>query len=88
MAITIRVAGAVLLLAASGVCVFLSVAAREAPRESWWAFWTIYAVVGSGGAVAALWLLRRSWKHPRSTSHVKRVPSSSSELVFGGAGAP
>jgi hypothetical protein len=43
-------AAAVLLLIVAG-CAYLALAAREAPPESWWAYWYIYALVG----VPALW---------------------------------
>src|SRR5208282_4480906 len=49
----------VLILIAVG-CVFLSFAAMEAPRDIWWKFWTIYAVVRLSCLLGAGWLLRRS----------------------------
>ena len=49
----------VLILIAAG-CVYLSFAAMEAPRDVWWKFWTIYAVVGLSCLLGAGWLLRRS----------------------------
>ena len=49
----------VLILIAAG-CVYLSFAAMEAPRDIWWKFWTIYAVVGLSCLLGAGWLLRRS----------------------------
>jgi len=57
-----RVAGSLILLVLALVCAFLSVAAREAPPEAWWAFWLLYGVVGGAsalGAVALLWPRRR-----------------------------
>jgi hypothetical protein len=47
----------VLILIAAG-CVYLSFAATEAPRDVWWKFWTIYAVVGLSSLLGAGWLLR------------------------------
>ena len=49
----------VLILIAAG-CVYLSFAVMEAPREYWWTYWTICAVVGLSCLLGAGWLLRRS----------------------------
>jgi hypothetical protein len=45
----------ILLLIVAG-CVYLSLAAKEAPREQWWASWTIYAIVGFSCLIGAVWL--------------------------------
>lgn len=50
-------ASVVLMLIAAG-CVFLSLAVPEAPRETWWIFWTIYGVTGLGCLLGTGWLLR------------------------------
>jgi hypothetical protein len=50
-------ASIVLMLIAVG-CAYLSLAVQEAPRESWWIFWTIYAVIGLSCLLGAGWLLR------------------------------
>lgn len=46
-----------LLLLVVATCVYLSTAAKEAPRDSWWAFWYIYALIGLSSLVGAIWLL-------------------------------
>jgi hypothetical protein len=51
------VASIVLMLIAAG-CAYLSLAVPEAPRESWWIFWAVYAVVGLPCLLGAGWLLR------------------------------
>jgi len=58
MPIAVRIAGAVLLLSVAGICAYLAVAAREAPPESWWAFWLIYGLVGIASGFGAIRLLR------------------------------
>ena len=50
-------ASIVLMLIAVG-CAYLSLAVREAPREYWWIYWTIYAVMGLSCLLGAGWLLR------------------------------
>jgi hypothetical protein len=55
---TIRALVSVLLLLIAAACVFQSFAAMEAPRESWWIFWTVDAVVGFSCLLGAGWLLR------------------------------
>jgi hypothetical protein len=50
-------ASIVLMLIAAG-CAYLSFAVREAPREYWWIFWTIYAVMGLSCLLGAGSLLR------------------------------
>jgi hypothetical protein len=39
-------------------CGYLALAAREAPAETWWAFWLIYGTVATGSLMAAYWLLK------------------------------
>lgn len=39
-------------------CVYLAIAAREAPRDTWWAYWTAYGVIGLACAVTLLRVLR------------------------------
>lgn len=58
LVITFRsLASVVLLLIAAG-CAYLSLAVPEAPREHWWAYWTIYAVIGLSCLSGAGWSLR------------------------------
>jgi len=57
MSISVRIAGVILLLIVVGICAFLMAAAREAPRETRWAFWTIEGAVGLACAAGAAWLL-------------------------------
>jgi cytochrome bd-type quinol oxidase subunit 2 len=50
------------LLLILAACVYLSVAVREAPPESRWAFWYIYALIGVACCSGVGWLV---W--PRKT---------------------
>ena len=56
----LRSLGSIVLILIAAACVYQSFAAMEAPRESWWMFWTIDAVVGLSCLLGAGWLLRRS----------------------------
>jgi len=55
---------ALVLLLVVAACVYLAIAVPEAPADSWWAFWLIYAIVGLLCLVGAGWLLLP--KRPRS----------------------
>ncbi|GAC1475942.1 MAG: hypothetical protein NVSMB9_29430 [Isosphaeraceae bacterium] len=46
----------ILLLIGAG-CVYQAVAAREAPRDEWWIYWTIDAAIGLPCLLAAGWLI-------------------------------
>jgi hypothetical protein len=52
----------ILLLIAAG-CVYQAVAAREAPRSQWWAYWTIDAIIGIPCLLGAGWLLSSRRTH-------------------------
>jgi hypothetical protein len=56
----LRSLSSIVLILIAAACVYLSFAAMEAPRDVWWKFWTIYAVVGLSCLLGAGWLLRRS----------------------------
>ena len=55
---TLRSLAFIVLMLIAAACVYLSLAVPEAPRESWWIFWTIYAVVGLSSLLGAGCLLR------------------------------
>jgi len=57
MFLAVRLASVVVLLMIVCACAFLAVAAREAPPDSWWAFWSLYGAVGLACLVGAVWLL-------------------------------
>jgi hypothetical protein len=48
----------IVLILIAAVCLYFSFAAMEAPRDVWWKFWTIYAVVGLSCLLGSGWLLR------------------------------
>jgi len=48
---------AVLLLLVVTACVYFSIAAREAPRDTWWALWYIYALIGLPSLFGAILLM-------------------------------
>ena len=56
----LRSLSSIVLILIAAACVYQSFAVMEAPRESWWMFWTIDAVVGLSCLLGAGWLLRRS----------------------------
>jgi hypothetical protein len=56
----LRSLGSIALILIAVGCVYLSIAAMEAPREVWWKFWAFYAVVGLSCLLGVGWLLRRS----------------------------
>jgi hypothetical protein len=55
---TLRSLVCVVLTLIAASCVYLSLAAVEAPRESWPIFWTFYAVIGLSCLLGAGWLFR------------------------------
>jgi hypothetical protein len=59
-----RVGIAVVLLLIAACCGYLAVAAREAPRETWWAYWYIYALIALPCVAGGIWLL--TTKQPRN----------------------
>ena len=56
----LRSLSSIVLILITAACVYLSFAAMEAPRDTWWKFWTIYGVVGLSCLLGAGWLLRRA----------------------------
>ena len=58
MLVTLRWAMASLLLAIVMICIYLSIAVPEAPRDSWWGFWYIYGLIGLNCLLGAFWLIR------------------------------
>jgi hypothetical protein len=64
----LRSLSAIVLILIAAVCVYLSFAAMEAPRDIWWKFWTIYAVVGLSCLLGAGWLWSRNLLVRRASS--------------------
>jgi multisubunit Na+/H+ antiporter MnhB subunit len=56
----LRSLSSIVLILIAAACVYLSFAAMEASRDTWWRFWTIYGVVGLSCLLGAGWMLRRS----------------------------
>jgi hypothetical protein len=56
--VSVRSLAFIVLMLISAGCAYLSLAVPEAPREYWWIFWTIYAVVGLSCLLGAGWLVR------------------------------
>jgi hypothetical protein len=54
----LRSLSSIVLILIAAACVYLSFAAMEAPRDTWWKFWMIYGVVGLSCLLGAGWLLR------------------------------
>lgn len=64
MSQTIRRLTAIGLLLVIAGCIYMAIAAREAPRDSWWALWVIYAVVGLFSTIGVFWLLKPNRHRP------------------------
>jgi len=64
MNIVMRIVGAAVLIVMAVMSVFLSIAAREAPADTWWAFWYIYGLVAGAcmvGVYVLLWPILPGW---------------------------